>query len=71
MAGESIDGGLPSMPIVKQHLRALPYTGVGEALETVQGNTAAKLALRFVVLTAVRSGEARGATWTEIDMEAP
>lgn len=30
----------------------------------------AKLALEFAVLTAARSGEARGATWDEIDMEA-
>lgn len=28
------------------------------------------LALRFVVLTAARSGEVRGATWDEIDLEA-
>ena len=68
LAGESIDGGLLSMPVVKQHLRALPYAEIGAALETVQGDTAAKLCLRFVVLTAVRSGEARGAVWTEIDM---
>ena len=28
-----------------------------------------KLCLRFLVLTAARSGEARGALWTEIDMD--
>ena len=28
-AGESMDGGLPSMPIVKQYLRALPYSEAG------------------------------------------
>ena len=70
VAGESIDGGLPSMPVVKQHLRALRYSEVGVALETVQGDTAAKLCLRFVVLTAVRSGEARGGIWSEVDLEA-
>ena len=31
---------------------------------------AAKACLRFVVLTAVRSGEARLATWDEIDLDA-
>ena len=29
-----------------------------------------KLAFEFLVLTAVRSGEVRGATWDEIDMDA-
>ena len=30
----------------------------------------ARACLRFVVLTACRSGEARGATWSEIDLDA-
>ena len=30
-----------------------------------------KLALEFLVLTATRSGEARGALWSEIDMGTP
>ena len=71
-AGESIDGALPSMPRVKAHFRALPYEEVGLALRTVaasQASLAAKLCLRFLVLTAARSGEARGATWNEIDMK--
>ena len=29
-----------------------------------------KLCLRFLILTAARSGEVRGATWAEIDLEA-
>ncbi|MCY4120535.1 MAG: tyrosine-type recombinase/integrase, partial [Acidobacteria bacterium] len=29
-----------------------------------------KSCLRFIILTAVRSGEARGATWSEIDLQA-
>ena len=33
-----------------------------------QASLAAKLCLRFLVLTAARSGEARGATWDEIDL---
>ena len=71
-AGEAIDGALPSMPKVKAHLRALPYQEVGSALKTVDASLtspASKHCLRFLVLTAARSGEARGATWTEIDME--
>ena len=71
-AGEAIDGALPPMPKVKAHLRALPYREVGSALETVEASQAsipAKLCFRFLVLTAARSGEARGATWDETDPE--
>ncbi len=72
LAGEVIDGALPPMPKVKAHLRALPYQEVGAALVTVeasQASTAAKLCFRFLVLTAARSGEARGAAWDEIDLQ--
>ena len=44
-----------------------------QALESVEASTASlvvKACLRFVVLTACRSGEARGAKWSEIDIEA-
>ena len=71
-AGEAIDGALPPMPKVKAHFRALPYREVGSALETVaasQASMSAKLCFRFLVLTAARSGEARGATWNEIDLQ--
>ena len=71
-AGEAIDGALPPMPKVKAHLRALPYQEVGLALETVEASQAsipAKLCFRFLVLTAARSGEVRGASWDEIDLQ--
>ena len=70
-AGEAIDGGLPRMPKVRAHFRSLPYQEVGSALETVEASRAsvpAKLCFRFLVLTAARSGEARGATWDEVDL---
>ena len=73
VAGEGIDGALPKMPAVKQHFRALPHSEVAPALEAVeasQASQAAKLCLRFLILTAARSGEARGARWPEIDTEA-
>ncbi len=72
-AGEAIDGALPPMPKVKAHFRALPYQEVGLALKTIEmskASIAAKLCFRFLVLTAARSGEARGATWDEIDLQA-
>ena len=71
-AGEVIDGALPSMPKVKAHFRAMPHEEVRSALKTVEGShasKAAKLCLRFLVLTSVRSGEARGASWSEIDLQ--
>ena len=71
-AGEAIDGALPPMPKVKAHFRALPYQEVASALEIVeasQASNASKLCFRFLVLTAARSGEARGATWSEINLE--
>ena len=63
----------PTLPAVKAHFRALPYGEVSGALERVEASgasQAAKLCLRFLVLTAARSGEARGATWAEMDAEA-
>ena len=69
-AGDALNGALPPMPRLKAHHRALPYREVAEALETVEASEAslaAKLCFRFLVLTAARSGEARGTTWEEID----
>ena len=73
VAGEGTDGALPTLPAVKAHFRALPYGEVSGALERVEASgasAAAKLCLRFLILTAARSGEARGATWAEMDAEA-
>ena len=56
---------------VVQHMRALPYGEVKTAIETVRSSGAtqpAKLAFEFLVLTAARSGEVRGALWSEIDI---
>ena len=61
------------MPKVRAHHRSLPYQDVPEALEMIAASGAsesAKLCFRFVVLTASRSGEARAATWDEIDAES-
>ncbi len=71
-AGEAIDGALPPMPKVKAHFRSLPYQEVAAALEIVeasQASLAARLCFRFLVLTAARPSEARGATWSQINFE--
>ena len=71
-AGEVLNGALPRLPQVRQHLRALPHSEVAHAIETVDSSTASlssKLCLRFLVLTAARSGEARGTVWDEVDVD--
>ena len=73
LAGEGINGALPPIPAIPAHFRALPYKEVPAALETIAASTAgvaAKACFEFLVLTAARSGEARGATWNEIDLDA-
>ena len=69
-AGDGIDAALPPMPRIRNHQRALDYRDVPHALEIVgksNASPAAQLCLRFLVLTAARSGEARGARWREIE----
>lgn len=51
-----------------EHFKALPYVEVGsfmQRLKRVEGQGA--IALQFTILTAARSGQTRGATWSEID----
>ena len=53
-----------------RHFEALPHAEVADALRRVaasKGHWATRSALRFLTLTATRSGETRGACWTEID----
>ena len=72
-AGESIDGALAPVRRARTHMRALPHSDIPAALDAVarsQAALATKLALRFLTLTAARSGEVRGATWDEIDRKA-
>ena len=73
VARDAISGALPKLPKVKEHYRTLPYREVAEALEIIEASKAsmsAKSCFRFLVLTAARSGEARGATWDEINLES-
>ena len=55
------------------HFRSLPYQEVSDALAVFAASAsslAVRLCFKWVVLTAARSGEARGARWTDIDLEA-
>ncbi len=71
-AGEGIEAALTRQPAVRSHHRAICHGEVAEALDILDrdsGTAPARLCLRFVVLTGARSGEARGATWAEIDSD--
>ena len=72
-AGEAISGALPKVKSTREHHAAIRYQDVPAALEAIDASAASgivKACLRFTVLTAVRSSEARLATWAEIDLDA-
>src|SRR5690606_17380071 len=53
------------------HRLAMPYAEVPAFLTRLrQRFSFGRLALEFTILTAARSGEVRGATWGELDLEA-
>lgn len=54
-----------------EHHSSCPYPLVGALLSSVKGGPSSenvRLAFEFTILTAARSGETRGALWSEIDM---
>jgi integrase len=54
-----------------KHHAALPYAQINSLMPQLRAQVGiAARALEFVILTAARSGEVRGATWAEIDEEA-
>jgi integrase len=54
-----------------KHHDAAPYEKVPALMAALKAkNSTSALCLRFTILTAARSGEARGATWAEIDEKA-
>jgi integrase len=67
----SLSKGLPRQPKKDGHFAAMPYAdvpGLGEKLR--ERESVGRLALEALILTAARSGEIRGATWSEVDIEA-
>jgi integrase len=68
-----LDHLLPAPSKVRRvrHHPALPYVDIPEFMEAIRArNGISARALEFVILTAARSGEARGACWDEIDLDA-
>ena len=66
----SINKGLPRQPRRDNHMAAMPYEDLPAFMRDLrQSDTMGRLALRFTILTAARSGEVRGATWKEMDLK--
>ncbi len=67
----AISKALPKQPRSGSHFAAMPYSELPAFMARVRGMEASigRLALQFTILTAGRSGEVRGATWDEVDMD--
>ena len=68
-----LDHLLPKPAKVKavKHHPALPHAEIAEFMADLSARTGvAARALTFTILTAARSGETRGASWAEIDLDA-
>lgn len=69
---ENILSAMPKQGVRIEPRKALPYEAVPTCLAAVQASGtghSTKMAFEFLVLTAARSGEAREAVWSEIDIE--
>ena len=68
-----VDGlatALPKIRAERGHLAAMGWRDLPAFWTQLTGREGVSAAcLQFIILTAARSGEARGATWSEIDME--
>lgn len=67
----SVRKGLPRQPPRDNHYAAMPYDKVPGLMKelTELPSTPGRDALRFTILTAVRSGETRLAVWPEFDLD--
>lgn len=67
---QAIRMGLPPQPKGKSHHAAIAYKDAPGIVKKLAGKpeSTARNALLFLIWTAARSGEARGATWDEIDL---
>lgn len=69
-----VDHLLPKQNAKKEHQPAMPWRDVPEfakvQLRDIKPGDSTRAALLFLILTAARSGEVRGATWGEFDLDA-
>ena len=72
-AGDALGAALPSGGHKATHFRALRHQDLAAVLGRIRATKAclaSVLAFDFLALTACRSGEVRGATWAEMDLDA-
>ena len=70
---DAVNAILPKQNEVKEHRKALPYAEVPQAVAAIRrakAHVSTRLAFEFAILTAARGGEARGAVWDEVDLDA-
>lgn len=68
----AISRGLPKRSKPVQHFEAMPYADLAPFMAKLRNDRhgMGALALEALILTACRSGDIRGATWNEIDLDA-
>ncbi len=67
----AITKGLPRQPRRDGHFPAMPYEKVPKFIQKLRARESfSRLALEFAIFTAARSGEVRGMTWDEVDLES-
>jgi integrase len=66
----SLPKGLPRQPKDDGHFAAMPYTEIPAFVAKLrERSSVGRVAMEVLILTAARSGEIRGATWSEFDLE--
>jgi len=67
---EGVEKGLPRQRDRTKHFAATPWRELPDLWPRIcNAKGMGALALRFTILTAARSGEVRGATWEEVDLQ--
>ena len=66
----AVNGSLPEQPSKTGRFEAMPYAEVPAFSQAVKERVSmGRLALEALILTAARSGEIRGARWSEVDFD--
>jgi len=67
----AVNKSLPEQPPKIGQFEAMPYGRVPEFCDSIKKRVSmGRLALEALILTATRSGEVRGARWSELDLDA-
>jgi integrase len=67
----AVNKSLPEQPPKIGRFEAMPYADVPAFLQSIGARVSmGRLALEALILTATRSGEVRGARWSELDLDA-